>query len=439
MPATPQIHYSRRAGAHIAFQDFGSGPPLVLASGPASHIELIWEEPSSAQGLRRLGEFARVILFDRRGTGLSDPVDRPPTLEQQVDDLLGVLDDLGIERTALWGATDAGLCAMLAATHPDRVTHLLLWGVAPNMNVFDEPTRQLFVDAITSDWGGGSLLPVFAPDRADDPHFRQWWARYQRNCCAPGMARKLLTMFTEGDLSAVLPTIRCPTLVVHREDDSLIPRSNGEEVARLIPGARFISVPGRDNYGFDPDHGAWPFVEEFLTGERTPSEWDRTLATVMLTDICDSTSVATQRGDARWQTLLDEHDHVAEREIAVHRGVRVKTTGDGVLATFDGPARAVRCAQALQRAWQELGLQVRIGLHTGECQRVEGDVRGIAVHIAARTCDLAAPGEILATSTVKDLVIGSELSFRDAGSHELRGVPGPWSLHSVETAPELGA
>lgn len=246
------------------------------------------------------------------------------------------------------------------------------------------------------------------------------------------MARKLLDLLAQTDLRALLPAISCPTLVLHRTDDSLIPVEAGREVAQLIPGARLMAVPGTDNYGFDPDQEALGLVEEFLTGERHLQDSDRVLATVMFTDICDSTAALAARGDLSWQRLLDEHDRIAAHEIARHRGQLVKSTGDGVLATFDGRARAVRCAQALQAGWDALGLPTRIGLHTGECQRSDSDVRGLAVHLAARVCDLAAAGSILTTGTVKDLVIGAGLQFTPFGEHSVRGVPGSWQLYVVD-------
>lgn len=436
MAAVPEVRYSTASGGHIAYQLFGEGPPLLVAAGPASNIDLLWQEPSSAAGLRRLGSFCRTVLFDRRGTGLSDGAAQPPTLEQQVDDALGVLETVGFEQTALWGATDAGLCAMLAATRPDLVTRLVLWGVAPAMSeLLQGEVLQRFLDAITEGWGEGSLLGVYAPDREDDPSFRQWWIRFQRGSVPPGMARQLLEMFTALDLRAVLPAIRCPTLVMHREHDSLIPPELGEETARLIPGARFLTVPGRDNYGFDEEQLGMGVFEEFLTGERrSTSPDDRVLATVMLTDICGSTSELASRGDRAWQGLLAAHDRVAQDEVTAHRGRLLKSTGDGVLAVFDGPARAVRAAQALQRAWGELGLRTRIGLHTGECELVEGDAHGLAVHLAARVCEQAPAGTVLATSTVRDLVIGAGLRFTPHGEAELRGIPGSWSLLRVDAA-----
>ena len=430
----PRTQYAHSGEASIAYQVFGEGPAdLVLINGPASHVELTWEEPATARSFEQVASFARVVLFDRRGTGLSDAVSRPPTLEQQMDDLIAVLDAVGLERTALWGASDLGLSALFAATYPDRVSALVLSAVAPYGGATITPeVREILLDAIERRWGDGTLLAVFAPSQLGNRAFEEWWGRMQRAAATPGMARQLIEMISQTDLRAVLPTIRIPTLVTHLSEDRYIPIELGREVAALIPGARFIEYPGQDTYGWiDPP--AIADVEEFLTGRRPAREIDRVLATVMFTDIVGSTALASELGDDRWRRLLAQHHEVVRSELDRWRGIEVKTIGDSFLATFDGPARAVRCAAEIVEAVDQLGLQIRAGLHTGECELVGDDVAGIAVHISARVMACAEAGEVLASSTVKDLVAGSGLRFADRGLHALRGVPDDWRLYAVES------
>jgi class 3 adenylate cyclase len=428
-----RTRYARSGDASIAYQVVGEGPiDLVVVNGPASHLELIWEEPSTARSFERLASFSRLMLFDRRGTGLSDPVSRPPTLEQQMDDLMAVLDAVGVDRAALWGAGDLGLSALFAATYPERVTSLVLSSVAVRGGSSLRPeVREQFLDAIENSWGDGTLMKVFAPSQVGNPVFEDWWGRMQRSAVSPGMARQLMDMLAETDLRAVLPTIRVPTLVMHASGDQYVPVEYGREVAALIPGARFIERPSQDNYGW-VESDAIEAVEEFLTGRRPSSDIDRVLATVLFTDIVGSTEHASRLGDGRWRTLLDEHNSIIRSELERWRGNEVKTIGDGFLATFDGPARAVQCAAEIVDSVKPLGLGVRAGLHTGECELVSGDVAGIAVHIGARVMACAHAGEVLASSTVKDLVVGSGLRFSDRGVHDLRGVPDKWHLYALE-------
>ena len=430
--ATPRTQYAHSGDASIAFQVLGSGPlNLAVVNGPASHLELIWEEPGTARAFHRLASFSRLVVFDRRGTGLSDPVVRPPTLEQQMDDLGAVLDAAGMDRTALFGASDLGLCALFAATYPDRVTALVLSGVASaGMKTITEEIRSQYLDAIENHWGDGTLMPLYAPSQVGNRAFEEWWARMQRSAVSPGMARQLMDMISRTDLRAVLPTIRVPTLVMHQANDQYIPVELGREVASLIPGARFVEHPGGDTYNWIDPLGL-DDVEEFLTGRRQSAPGDRVLATVMFTDIVGSTEHASRLGDGRWRALLDSHNSVVRTSLERWRGTEVKTIGDGFLATFDGPARAVRCASEIVDSMTPLGLNVRTGLHTGECELVGDDVAGMAVHIGARVMAEAQPGEVLASSTVKDLVVGSELRFEDRGSHELKGVPDEWRLYAL--------
>jgi class 3 adenylate cyclase len=430
--SAPRTLYAHSGDASIAYQVLGEGPlNLAVANGPSSHLEIMWEEPSTARAFRRLASFARLVLFDRRGTGLSDPVSKPPTLEQQMDDLRAVLDAAGIERTALFGACDLGLCALYAATYPEQVTALVLAGVAAvGTRTMTPEVKELLFDALENSWGDGTLMRLWAPSQVGNRSFEEWWARMQRSSVSPGMARQLLQMISETDLRAVLPTIRVPTLVTHQRDDTYIPVELGREVASLIPGARFIEYPGTDTYGWlEPRH--LDDVEEFLTGRRTSEEADRVLATVLFTDIVGSTEHASRLGDGRWRQLLSEHNQVVRAALARWRGTEVKTIGDGFLATFDGPARAVRCAKEIVSGVEPLGLGVRTGLHTGECERVGDDVAGMAVHIGARVMACAQAGEVLASSTVKDLVVGSELRFEDRGAHALKGVPDQWHLYAL--------
>jgi class 3 adenylate cyclase len=427
----PPTRYARSGDARIAYQVLGAGPDLIFVGGPVSHLDLQWEEPATVRSFERLASFCRLILFDRRGTGLSDPVERELTLDNQMDELQAVMDDIGVERTALMGAVDGGLCAMYAATHPERVTALILEGmsVAP----LSEDVRTRILDVVENHWGEGMLMPLFAPSQIGNKRFEDWWARYERASVSPSMVRKLLDVAMRTDLRGVLPAIRVPTLVMHRTEDTLVPVEEGRAAAALIAGARFAEIPGVDAYGWvnPPDHVSNDIVEEFLTGRRPHREPQRALATVMFTDIVGSTQRLAELGDQSWRAVLDQHNALASDEIERWRGQVVKTVGDGFVATFDGPARGVRCAEAIAESVKALGIQVRAGLHTGECEMLDDDVGGIAVHISARVAALAEPGEVLVTSTVKELVVGSDLEFVECGPRKLRGVPGEWRLYRL--------
>lgn len=431
--SSPPTHYAQSGDVSIAYQTLGDGScDLVVVTGPASHLELLWEEPRTARTFRRMAQFGRLILHDRRGTGLSDSDGAVPTLEQQVDDLRAVLATVGSERTAIIGGSDLGLSAMYAAMYPDQVTGLVLSGVAADgQHVLDETYERLLLDAVEQSWGGGGLVSLYAPSQINNPSFVEWWGRMQRSAVTPGMARKLMAMNAQTNLRDVLPTIRVPTLVSHARGDRMVPVRYGREVAELIPGARFIERPGEDAYGWlDP---SWlSDVEEFLTGRRTAHGADRVLATVLFTDIVDSTSELSRVGDTRWSARLEDHDRMIRTALGRWRGREIKTSGDGFLATFDGPARAVRCAAEIVDSVATIGLEVRTGLHTGECELREDDVAGIAVHIASRVMHEAGPREVLTSSTVKDLVVGSGLRFADRGDHRLRGVDDPWRLYALE-------
>lgn len=428
----PATRFTRSGEARIAYQVFGQGPvDVVVVGGPASNLDLLWDEPSTVRSFERYASFARVVLFDRRGTGLSDPAEGPPTLEQQIQDLDAVMDAAELTRAAMLGSVEAGLCAMYAATYPERVTALVLINVA-STGAYPEAQRREVLDIIENHWGEGRMLALFAPSRVGDRRFEEWWARYERATTSPAMARRMIDLFMQTDLRGVLPSVRVPTLVLHQTDNRLVPVELGREVAALIPGARFVEITGEDVYGWgDPEGPGWDEIEEFLTGHRRPRHPERVLATVLFTDIVASTNHAARLGDEAWRELLDRHNEIVREQLERWRGRELKTLGDGFLATFDGPARAVRCARAMIDALTELGIEVRAGLHTGECELVDGDVAGIAIHLGARIGALAQGGEVLVSSTVKDLVVGSELRFIDRGVHALRGVPGEWRVYAL--------
>lgn len=429
----PPTRFARSDEASIAYQVLGEGPiDLVVVGGPASHLDMEWEDPTTVRCFERLARFARLVRFDRRGTGLSDPLDSPLTLELQMDDLGAVMDAAGLEEAALMGAIDAGLCAMYAATYPDRVSALILANVAvAGGNVITEERRKELLDIIENHWGEGRFLDVFAPSRVGDARFEDWWARYERAGASPAMARKILDLNMRTDLRSVLPTVRIPTLVLHNRDNVLVPVDFGREVASLIPGARFLEVAAADLFWSDANSAFFDEIEVFLTGRRQPREAERVLATVLFTDIVASTDHAAHVGDLAWRELLDRHNEMVRDQLGRWRGREIKTLGDGFVATFDGPARAVHCARAIVEDVGRLGLEVRAGLHTGECELLEADVTGIAVHIAARICAMARAGEILVSSTVNDLTVGSDLGFAERGVHPLRGVPGEWRVYAL--------
>jgi class 3 adenylate cyclase len=434
MLAAPPTRYARSGEARIAFQVIGDGPPdVVVVGGPASHLDLQWEDPETARVRRRYGSFARAIFFDRRGTGLSDPVDGLPSLDLQMDDLDAVLDAVGVERVALIGAVEAGLCAMYAATHPDRVRAVVLINVAGSgaVTLGDERRAQM-LDLIENHWGEGRFTQLFAPDRARDERFADWWARFERACVSPLMARRIVDLNAQADVTGVLPAIRVPTLVLIRRDNPLVPVDAARAAASLIPDARVVEADGADLYNWPgADDPEMDLIEEFLTGRRPQRSSERVLATVLFTDIVGSTEHAAQIGDRAWRDVLDRHHAIVRELLDRFRGREIKTLGDGFVATFDRPAGAVRCAQEIMEQVDALGLSVRCGLHTGECELLDGDVGGIAVHISARVNALARGGEALVSSTVKDLVVGSDLDFDERGTHKLRGVPGEWRLYAV--------
>ena len=438
----PKTRYAKSGDVHIAYQVVGDGRlDLVYAPPWIGNMELIWEEPSCARFLKRLASFSRLILFDKRGTGSSDRAVEIPILEQQIDDLISVMDSVGSERAALLGASEGGsLCTLFAATHPERTSALILCGAVATTRWSPETpwalTRETFetwIQTVGREWGGPLAIELFAPSVAHDQRFRDWWARLLRLAASPATAIALLRMLDDIDVRPVLPTIRVPTLVLHCTGDRAVNVENGRYLGRHIPNAKYVELPGADHFPYVGDTEAiLAEIEEFLTGARHAPEADRVLATVLFTDIVGSTTHAAGIGDQRWRDLLGSYQALVRRELARSRGREVKTLGDGFLATFDGPARAIRCACAIRDSVRPLGIEIRAGLHTGECELMDDDVGGIAVHIGARVAASAAPGEVLVSSTVKDLVAGSGLRFADRGTHHLHGVPGEWRLFAVE-------
>ena len=440
MVAAPETRYAKSGDLSIAYAAYGEGPDLVLAPGWISHLEVGREEPSLAHFYDRLATFRRVILFDKRGTGLSDPVPHAPTLEENVEDLRAVMDAAGSERADVAGVSEGGaMAALYAAVHPERTRSLVLYGTysrvlwAPNYPCgLRAELLDRLLEVVDARWGDGVGLSAWAPSCADDVRMRTWWARFQRTAASPGMAHSLLALYPQIDIRAVLGTIGVPTLVLHRRDDRMINVEMGRYLAEHIPGAKLVELDGTDHFFWVGDADAiLDEIEEFLTGLRRGPEPDRVLATVLFTDLVGSTEHAVELGDTRWRYLLESHQAQVRRQLERFRGREVKTMGDGFLATFDGPARAVRCAQAVVDQSRGLGLETRAGLHTGECELMNDDVGGIAVHIAARVATLAEAREVLVSSTVKDLVAGSGLTFADRGVHALKGVPDKWRLFAV--------
>ncbi len=435
--------YARSGDVNIAYQVVGEGLlDLVFVMGWVTHLDYFWEEPSFARFLRRLASFSRLILFDKRGTGLSDrvPLAELPTLEQRMDDVRAVMDAAGSKRAALFGVSEGGpMCALFAATYPERTSALVMYGTYAK-RIWDPeypwaPTpeeRQKWYDLLEESWGGIVDLQTMAPNVTDDERFKQWWASYLRMSASPGSALAFGKMNTQADIRHVLPSIRVPTLILHRTGDLDMDVRGARYMAERIPGAKYVELPGNDHLVFVGDADAiLDEIEEFLTGVRQGPEPDRVLATVLFTDIVGSTQRAVALGDRRWRDLLNSYHTIVRRELTRFRGREIDTAGDGFLATFDGPARAVRCACAVSSSVRVLGIEVRAGLHTGECELAGDKVSGLAVHIGSRVAAMARPGEVLVSNTVKDLVAGSQIAFHDRGEHVLKGVPGSWRLFTA--------
>jgi class 3 adenylate cyclase len=434
----PETRYARSGDVHIAYQVVGENAlDLVYVPTWISQVEHYWEEPTIARYFNHLASFSRLIMFDRRGTGLSDPV-RAPTLEEQMDDVVAVMDAAGSERAAVFAQFEGGaMAALFAATHPERTSALVLYEAMPRMSWAPDYEWALRRDerqaALSNPWGDGSRILALAPRSSSNPRLRQWFARLERLAASPGTAAALLMMNAEVDVRAVLPTIQVPTLVLHRAGDKFVDIRHSHYLAEHIPGAVYVELPGDEALSFGSDsEPLLDEIEEFLTGARPTARSERILATVMFSDIVDSTKRAVEIGDRRWRDLLETLESTVMRELVRFRGRAVKTMGDGFLATFDGPARGIRCATAIRDAARaQFGLEVRSGLHTGEIEVIGDDVGGIAVHIGARVGAIAGAGEVFVSGTVKDLVVGSGIPFEDRGEHELKGVPGAWRLWAV--------
>ncbi|MDQ6914327.1 MAG: adenylate/guanylate cyclase domain-containing protein [Actinomycetota bacterium] len=439
----PTTRYARNGDIHLAYQVFGDGPiDLLYVPTWLQQMEVLWEEPAVAGFFERLTRFARVIMFDRRGSGMSDPLEGDPTLEEQMDDVLAVLDAAGSERPGLFAQFEGGPMALLfAATYPERTRALALYSAFASTLKSDElpwafsaDEREAMAHAQVERWGTGERLYAFAPSAAEDPAHLAWFAKLERAAMPPGMVARIFGLIGQWDVRAVLPTIKVPTVVIHRREDPGIDFRHAIYLSERIPGAKLVDLPPGDSLPLLTDSPLLgDELEEFFTGARPAREPDRVLATVMFTDIVESTARAADLGDARWRDLLERHDTLVRRHLARHRGREVKSTGDGFLATFDGPARAIRCACDITVDVRGLGLDVRAGLHTGELEVRGDDVAGMAVHIGARIGSLADGGEVLVSGTVKDLVVGSGIDFADRGEHPLKGVPGEWRVYSVES------
>jgi pimeloyl-ACP methyl ester carboxylesterase len=439
MTEVPQTRYAKSGDINIAYQVIGDGPiDLVWVPGWVSHVEFQWEDPDMARFLTRLASFSRLILLDKRGTGMSDrvPVDRLPTLEERMDDVRAVMDAAGVERAALFGVSEGGpMSVLFAATYPQRTRALIIYGSFARWIRTDDyshaPTREQHeraCESIEATWGQvGDDPGPFAPSMKGDRAFAERTARFQRMASSPGAAIALYRMNIEADVRPVLPTVAVPTLVLHRKDDRLILIGAARHLAEHIQGAKLVELEGEDHVFYVGDSDAIiAEIEEFLTGTRGAAAADRVLATVLFTDIVQSTERLVAAGDRDWRVLLDRHDALVRSQIARFRGREVSTAGDSFFAVFDGPARAIRCAQAIVDGATALGIGVRSGVHTGECDVRGSDYGGITVHIGARIASLAGAGEVLTTSTVKDLVAGSGITFSDGGVHALKGIPGEW-------------
>ena len=438
----PDTHYVRTGGVSVAYQVVGDGPvDLVVVPGWLSNIEVFWEHPSVARFFRNLASFSRLILFDKRGTGLSDRITEAATLEERMDDVRAVMDAVDSSRAALFGYSEgAAMCALFAATHPDRTIALITYGgfsrrvQAPDYPwapTKDEVIRSL--EAMAADWGGPVGMDARMPSVAHDAMSRQWWAKYLRMSASVSAAVALSKANMEIDIRHILPSIRVPTLVLHGSKERHIPIGAARDLAQSIPASKFSIVESMDHVPyFDGADHVVQQIHDFLEGAPTAPIVESTVSTLMFTDIVGSTRMAIEKGDQRYADLLEAHHAAVRKELSVHRGQEIETTGDGFLAAFDGPARSIRCAVEIIRSLKAIGITCRVGLHTGECEVRGGRLRGIALNIASRVSNLAPPGGVLVSQTVRDLVAGSGLHFTDRGLHALKGLPDQWRLFEVE-------
>ncbi len=441
MSETPETRYAQSGDLSIAYQSIGQGPPTFLfVPGFVSNVELMWDVPWINRALERLTAMGRVVFFDKRGTGLSDRTLGSGSAEERMDDLRAVADAAEVDDAVLVGLSEGGPLALLfATTYPERVRALVLWGTFARLldgpdypSIVTTEAADQFIEGAVKAWGTGRALRNFVQHLPDDAATDRAMARYEHQTATPKVVREILFHNTRMDVRAAQPAVQVPTLVVHRLDDPLVPIDNARVMTSAIPGARMVELPGdwHVNGRVGAEDEVFDLIGDFITGgaRGAPESVDRVLATVLFTDIVDSTTRAMTAGDRSWRALLERHDDAARREIEHFGGRFVTRTGDGLLATFDGPGRGVRAAQTIVDSVTPLGLEIRAGLHTGEIERRGADVAGIGVHIGARICGLAEPNEVLVSNTVKDLVMGSELEFADRAVHELKGVPGSWQL-----------
>ena len=433
----PTTQYAKSGNVHVAYQVFGDGPvDVVFVPGFVSHIDNYWDEPNFARALLRLGKFARVAMFDKRGTGLSDRVDAP-AMDQRMDDIRAVMDAERLDRAAIFGISEGGsLACLFAAHHPERCQALVLYGAFARFTSWIPTDEALdeFIQYIDNHWGTGESLPMFVPSMADDAAFKKWWGKYERFGANPGAAITIMRMNSQIDISDALPTIQVPTLVLHRTDDVSVDVQGGRELAERIPNAKYVEFPGADHFfviGENRDQ-ILQEMEVFLTGSRSEPVFDRVLATILISDIVESTSQAEGMGDQRWQDLMEDHNRIVRAELERFRGTEIRFTGDGFLATFDGPARTIHCAIAISKNLRPLGIEVRFGLHTGEVEFSDGEVHGIAVNTTARIAAIADASEILVSRTVKDLVAGSGIHLAHRGQHRFKGMAESMDVYSVE-------
>jgi class 3 adenylate cyclase len=441
--SAPPVQYAANGDIHIAYQVLGEGPlDLVFVAGALTNLDVLWEMGDYRRACERLASFSRLILFDKRGMGLSDRV-RIGTLEERMDDVRAILDAVGSDTTALMGVSEGGPMSILfAATYPERTRGLVLCGAEVKEErtgdwPWGEATREEFeewmnMEGVLSRWGDGLWADRLAPSRAGDPRLREQFGRLQVQSATPHDGVAFMRMAFEIDVRNVVPAVKAPTLIVHRVGDKVCSVGNARWLARNIAGARYVELAGENHIPFIDGDDILDEIQEFLTGVREPAAPERMLATVLFTDIVGSTDRARELGDRRWRDLLERHNEIVRRDLERFRGLEIDTAGDGFFATFDGPARAIRCARSIVENVRGVGLDVRSGLHTGECELSAGSVRGIAVHTGARVASIAAPGEVLVSSTVKDLVAGSGIEFTDRGVHELKGIPGEWRLYAAK-------